>query len=374
MNARDKWMDRNVDQLRVATKPKTTFGGQILSGKSITGNRGFEGRVEKNRPDAYFINSPERYFTTTGLEKGQTLRAVDIMPDSKRADTAVEYFGNMNGGDIKAPYVVSEHEKARRDDVTPISDQLGNAHIRTGHGDYGRDAMHILPNNRTDTDTIGSYLGGATGIVKAVISPLMDVLKPSRKENTIYNMRELGNAKHFNDTVYVNDKSRPRTTMREMTPYNPNPYGNINNQAYHKSGVEMTPHQAYDTHRDTTNVSYMGIGGSGHIMRNQDMTMYGNMRTNADKEQLSSIGQYSRNGVAPRLNVNIGELQSGKSEFDRVNQQGLAPQKMGTFTAIPDQYGYSSASFTNRDNSMAGYFDPYVTSSLKSNPYHLGIN
>ena len=32
---------------------------------------GIHGKIEKNRPDTYYENSSDRWFTTTGIEKAQ---------------------------------------------------------------------------------------------------------------------------------------------------------------------------------------------------------------------------------------------------------------------------------------------------------------
>ena len=49
--------------------------------------------MEKNRPDTYYINSPERYFTTTGQEKAQRAREIHLLKPENRETTTVEYFG-----------------------------------------------------------------------------------------------------------------------------------------------------------------------------------------------------------------------------------------------------------------------------------------
>ena len=47
-------------------------------------NRGIEGKVEKHLPDTFYINNPDRWLTTTGLEKGETQRL-----EQKAADRQV---------------------------------------------------------------------------------------------------------------------------------------------------------------------------------------------------------------------------------------------------------------------------------------------
>ena len=63
MAARDKWTDRNVDQLRVATNPKLTYSLDNHQGPASyyikeSANQQTQGKVEKHLPDTYFINTP----------------------------------------------------------------------------------------------------------------------------------------------------------------------------------------------------------------------------------------------------------------------------------------------------------------------------
>ena len=61
------WQPKTVDQLRVDTNPKNTYRGQVLGAHvGRRGPRGQHGKVEKNRPDTFYIQQPDRWLTTTG--------------------------------------------------------------------------------------------------------------------------------------------------------------------------------------------------------------------------------------------------------------------------------------------------------------------
>ena len=92
MESRDTWMPKTVDQLRAKTNPKMSFGGQML-GAYKPNKSGVHGRVEKNRPDTYFVNSEDRWFTTTGLEKAQRARGTVNLKPEHRAYQTREYYG-----------------------------------------------------------------------------------------------------------------------------------------------------------------------------------------------------------------------------------------------------------------------------------------
>ena len=75
MESREKWIDRGVDELRVKTNPKLTYsldGHQGPAAHYVQNAPTAEtlGRMEKHLPDTFFVNTPDRWFTTPGAVKG----------------------------------------------------------------------------------------------------------------------------------------------------------------------------------------------------------------------------------------------------------------------------------------------------------------
>jgi hypothetical protein len=74
MEARDKWLPKTVDELRVDTNPKLEYEllgheGPADSFIKTAPTTQLLGRVEKQRPDTFFINTQDRWLTTTGSSK-----------------------------------------------------------------------------------------------------------------------------------------------------------------------------------------------------------------------------------------------------------------------------------------------------------------
>jgi hypothetical protein len=93
---RDAWREKTVDELRVATNPKSSgnmildYAGPANSHIKRTAEQGIQ---EKNRVETSFEMNSDRYFTTTGVEKGPTLRAETIERDMARPETSASYAG-----------------------------------------------------------------------------------------------------------------------------------------------------------------------------------------------------------------------------------------------------------------------------------------
>jgi hypothetical protein len=226
-------------------------------------NKNAIGKVEKYKPDTYYESGPERWFTTTGAEKGETLRPVQVMPDVNRPTTSSEYYGpGGNSSANEANYMVGEFEESKRNvlgqfQITPAS---APDKYNPTESDFGSKSYHILQNNRNTTKPQGEY-GPVSGVVNAIISPILDALRPSRKENVIGNIRALGNAgTDVNNGVVFNPADRLRTTIREMTGGKlDNNHLNVERQK--EPGHITANFDKLRVQRDTTTVPYSGGAG-----------------------------------------------------------------------------------------------------------------
>jgi len=264
-----------VDELRTKTNPKVTFGLANHEGPA-QGRfvRGIEGRVEKNRPDTYYINSPDRWFTTGGQEKGQTNRSSQVMQPIK-SNSGREYFGNGNGnqaGGSLAGMAEQNFRKSRRPVLPSFDKYKGAAHNQSYKSggdstkdDYGRGGYKTLPNARTTTQQ-GDQFGIVSGWVHAITAPVMDMLRPSRKENVIGNLRPHGNASGtygVSEARVWNPADRTKTTIKEQTIENIRPNGNPGGTfGVTEGGYLTTEYQPIGNQRDSTSCSYTGDAGA----------------------------------------------------------------------------------------------------------------
>jgi hypothetical protein len=219
MAAREKWLPYTVDELRVKTNPKISFGLQGHEGPAINliKNRGMMGKMEKHLPDTYYNNTPDRWLTTTGIEKAQTARGVEVLQDVSRPFTTREYFGTSGRSEGEAGYTPQNYEQTKREEIKcpMISAPSAVGQNPATTGDYARDSYKFLPTNRTTSCYADTGIVG--GVVKAVVAPLLDILRPTRKENVVGNARPYENVKSYvpANSVY-NPADRTKTTNREM--------------------------------------------------------------------------------------------------------------------------------------------------------------
>lgn len=315
LEARELWMAKTVDDLRVKTNPKLTYNGVILGPKAQNTERGDVGVIEKRRPDTFYENSPDRYFTTTGIEKAPTTRSQQVssvMNEENRNTTSVPYYGNKGDTDGKGTYVPQNFREPHKQNIESTSkhttgiSQIGGV---VSEGDYGIHGFKqsILPNNRSlDTKKSQEY-GGVSTAVKAMFTPLLDMLRPSRKQNVVGNARPQGNVNGVfgNKTGYVlNPADRPKTTIKEMNVHHKDHHF-VGNQSGDTTGYMTANPVVYGQQRDTT--QYCDMGNVGGNASTTGQTMLYNSAYNAnliDKAPLSK-GRAPMGGGPRVLNSNL---------------------------------------------------------------------
>ena len=371
MEARDKWLPKTVDELRVDTNPKLVYELKGLEGPADSFIKAAPttqmlGRVEKQRPDTFFINSQDRWLTTTGSEKGETLRPIQEMGVLRRNDVPVNYMGPAGAIDVKASYAPENYEKSKRQEVI----EGGINHSRAVGKGPSTDADNFLrshtnyENNRSTVKQPETIRSGFSGAIGAVIAPLMDFLKPTRKDETINNVRVYGDMGSAVPKGYVyNPQEGTNTTIKETTLYAPT--FNINNQ---KEGVYVNNYTAPDlTQRDTTSQEYFTAAGGA-------ATGYGDMNYDAAYRQhnndikAQTIYNRPNQGGTQIFNqqMNIHCRDDCDRFSNRVNPAfsriSAMPPSTQTYGAIHAPQYYNECAGCDRIN-------PDILTAFKNNPY-----
>lgn len=253
MEAREKWTDRTVDELRVLTNPKQTFGldGHQGPAQTLVKNLGFEGKFEKHLPDKFFVNTPDRYLTTTGSELGPTLRSEQPDPTVHRATTTKAYTGVAGGGvqqqSKPGMYRLDHRQQFGAVEFTPATSAVP-------HTNSNMESYKLLPTNRSTTQA--ESFGGIQGLVQAITAPLVDLVRPTRKEDLVGLTRLGGLGSSVSNAPISTEVAPP--TVKEGTIYSPYALGQRPFHAITDGGYQVSEHQPIQNQRDTTNTSYMG--------------------------------------------------------------------------------------------------------------------
>ena len=261
LEARHKWQPKTVDQLRTKNNPKMSYKGQVLGAKGIA-ERGKMGAMEKNRPDTFYIQSADRWLTTTGAggEK-QTSRAENILRDVNRTNQVKEHFGG-GAKEGQATYQSGKYQPSTKPVLAPPIKHISNATVKNGwsassSSDYGKSGFKSLANARALTGNNERMGGAFHATLTALAAPITDVLRPTRKQNVIGNARGAGNVKSgvTEKNVIWNPNDRAKTTIKEQTE---NTHSNKPGGWALNSGHTTNPHQPVYGQRDTTTCPFVG--------------------------------------------------------------------------------------------------------------------
>jgi hypothetical protein len=384
MEARDKWLPYTVDQLRVETNPKLEYelinhegpAQSVIKNIGIFGARYapngeglISGNMEKQKPDSFFINSQDRWLTTTGLEKGETQRPQQEMGIIKRNTGLTEYSGPAGTLARQAPIAPENYVPSRKPQLpctdVPISNAIGRGNT-TELGETRLQSFSNYPNHRTTVSQPDTFRSGFRGAIGAVIAPIMDFVRPNRKEETVENMRIYGDLSTGISNGYVrNSHESPMTTMKETTLYAPT--FQMNNQ---KESLYVDNNTALDgTQRETTSVEYFPAPG-GAATGYGDMLYESNYRQQNNEIKSSTIGNRPNQGGTqifnPQMHVSINKLDSDRYD-GRVNPpfsklSGMPPSKetYGAIHSMPQRYN---------ENAGCDRLDGNLLEAFKKNPY-----
>lgn len=366
MMDRKAWMPKTVDELRVVTDPKQSYSllGYEGPANSYIKKRGSLGVQEKNRPDTSFEMKQDRYMTTTGLEKGQTMRSIPVQRNVTRPDTTVSYSGVAAYGNNNY-YVDGEHNEPHKQQLNSYPLTVANA---TGHGsptesDYGIKSKMAYPNNRS-TVMNESYFGAIGGAFGAALSPLLDVVKPTRKENAIGNMRLYENPKYFVNSPYGSNNNTAPTTNREITEKGS---GHLNFHGDVQGAHQVTTHQPITNARQTQG-DFCYVGGSSASAGNLEQRSYEaeyNQRNN-DVKSSTIKGRFVQGNM--KLNTNHINQKSKQQYSELISTRDLMPKGPGQ---IPNaqSMGHINERVPLQENINISRLDGDLMSVLKSNPY-----
>ena len=384
MAQRDAWLPKTVDQLRVDNNPKSS--GRSLLGHEGPANSAIKtiatreqmGVMEKHRPERSFeldqrsMTNPSdndigRLFTTGGIEKGQTMRAVPVERFVSRPETAVEYAGGA-GYQNEASYMPGEYMPSHNQQLGQVQLGAASAHgrSRATEADYGIKSNLAYPNNRS-ANKQDSYFGMVSGGIGAAVAPLLDILRPSKKQNVIGTLRPYQNPGTTVPQSYIfNPADKLATTTRETTE---NSKFHLNVNANQQGGAyKVTDQQAvHTTRQETGDFYYSGNAGAGAGTRQTTSYEAGYNQRNNDVKSSTIDGRLVKGNMS-LLNSDINMRQ--KSRDDQLKNARPLTGNMPYRTPDVNTMGRVAGNERNLySNIQMDRTNPEIMSSLHSNPY-----
>jgi len=278
--AQDFAKSRCVDQLRTKLNPnknaigmvdvqRETYEGRTVDGLK-TGLRGQIGKVNKNRVERSYEQTEDMWFKTTGANLKPTKHGDWNVKETHRQTTSRQQIGTAfasgqlaRTGDPKVKMTSRQQLKGNYLGPGAMDKYgLGNKY------DYGKSKI-LVYNNERDVTSTKVYQGNVTSLIKAIIAPLEDMIKVTKKQHTVDNPRHFGNMRiqiPSKQTVYdPNDVAK--TTIKETTIHE---YilGNL------KGNEKLTIYDPNDVARTTTKETTVHEYLLGNLKGNEKLTVH----------------------------------------------------------------------------------------------------
>jgi hypothetical protein len=268
-NMREYIMPKSVDEIRTKSNPKLSYKGRIITGKSVNDKRKIIGNVSKRRPETFYKSGPERHFTTVGSYTKNKLRPCIVYKDTNRK-VSRSYHGTGQSVNKKSK-MRSKYRKTSKNNYKtngPRNANLSGQWKNEKFSDYGKKGINLGSNER-DVTAVRTHTSNVTSIVKAIVAPLEDVLRTTKKENIIGNIRQTGNFKSKNPsklTVYdPNDIAR--TTIKETNIHD-------TRSGYLKGPNRLTVYDPNNVARTTIRETNQNNKRNGNISAPNKLTIY----------------------------------------------------------------------------------------------------
>lgn len=225
-NTLDFVQPKTVDELRVKTKPKVSYEGVVIPGSGVS-KPGKVGTVAKNQPDRFYVNSPDRLFTTVGATTGPAQRpAIDVKFTNRKTTELKTRIGSAAPAAIGSqPQLKPKFRNSSRVNHGGAGPRNQNAQGQWGisgpnnaiPNDYGRGSFKARPNMRAISGP-KMQVTNLSAPNKSNRAPQNPNIKHTRKNNVVGNNRWAGNFQNTGPTkakVY-DPNDVPRTTIKEQ--------------------------------------------------------------------------------------------------------------------------------------------------------------
>ena len=382
LGMRETWKDKTVDDLRVATNPKASDGrawgheGPAMSRITVPGILGDQ---QKNGPNTTFETGSERWMTTTGSSIAQSNRSLQMDRETARQNqSAFAYEGAASG--YARPAKAGEYMDTKRHELGAIPFGVSTAvgKYNPTASDFEAKSMSAYQNNRS-MDEKETYFGAIGGVIGAVVAPLLDVLKPSRKENTVGNLRPYENAKPTNASKsYLFDPTdQPAHTVRELTEHGTGALFVNRSQIQGGDAYLTTNHDLRPEQRDTTtDFYYAGISSAGvrNLAPRRVDTEYFGQQNNDAKDSIVSKSGFMPSGKMDGYYSSLGTVQPTAKDAFITNQRPLSQTDGPRYMPSADMFGQVQERQPQRLEVNLERTEGDLLSAYRSNPYTQFVN
>ena len=363
----DYVLPKTTDETRVKTNPKISYYGRVNSGQKIA-KPGKIGTVYKNQPDTFYVQQPDRYFTTTGQIIAPEQRPCIVTKYTNRKTTelisrkgsAAPTHGTV--AQVRSKYKVSNKVTYKYDD--PIdSNKAGQWSIldlfsgnnKNINDDYGKKTIKLRNNKKLPSNN-KNFVINYQSQNKSTPARSTQKVKVPKKYGMIKNERETGNFNGSTKGVVYDPNNIARATIKET---------NIDNYYRSNVGVNTKGNVVYDpndiarttikeTNIDNNFRSNVGVNTKGNVVYDPNDTARTTIKeTNIDNYYRSNVGVNTKGNVVFDPN-DIARTTIKETNIDNNFRSNVGVNTKGNVVYDPNHIARTTIKETNIDNKRNG--------------------
>jgi hypothetical protein len=236
--------------------------------------------------------------------------------------------------------------------------------------EYGRGSTRLNSTNRSTAQPTGLLGTAINGAFKAVVAPIIEAIRPSRKENVVGSIRPYGNVQNTVPAgVIYNPADRTPTTIKETTESLLD-FNHLNVAPLTEgTGYLVTEQQDVYTQRETTEPEYFGsLGGATNqgVVSNLAASNQHNNNNKISKEFTPAgnmaMFNYNENINIKRVDKNNTACpwNSGASAGAGLGVMPPSVNQLGKMSKTPQYY---------KESINCERIQPDILDAFKQNPY-----
>jgi hypothetical protein len=383
-DTRDYVLPKTTDESRVKTNPKISYYGRVNSGQKIA-KPGKIGTVYKNQPDTFYVQQPDRYFTTTGqiiapeqrpciVTKYTNRKTTEMM---SRKGSAAPTHGTV--AQVRSKYKVSNKVTYKYDD--PIdSNKAGQWSILdlfTGNSkdrndDYGKKTIKLRNNKKLPSNN-KNFVMNYQSQNKSTPARSTQKVKVPKKYGMIKNERETGNFNGSTKGVVYDPNDIARATIKET---------NIDNYYRSNVGVNTKGNVVYDpndiarttikeTNIDNNFRSNVAVNTKGNVVYDPNDTARTTIKeTNIDNYYRSNVGVNTKGNVVFDPN-DIARTTIKETNIDNNFRSNVGVNTKGNVVYDPNHIARTTIKETNIDNNFRSNVGVNTKGNVVYDPNHI---
>jgi hypothetical protein len=324
--SRNLLREKTVDELRCKNNQKSSemglygYEGPMSNTKA---SRPIVGIEHKQNPEKCFYNDPKNILPSLGYVREMHNRPSHIEKTVHKINNKDEYYGpsqsRYENENIQFDKV-GQYTPSKRIEPTSLPLLSSYSKSRQSNNSYEKINMNSYTNDNKKSVYTENYFGPIKDTIGSMLLPVIDIMKPNRKDSMVNNMKPYLRVQKASTNTYVYDNTLLPVTLRESIE---NSQFEINSTYQKKGRYELSNITLPETIRDTTLTSHTGVANTSSKPRLYDAEYNMNDIVNKDDHISERMipGKTISKGYSTDMDINITNVKTLINDNNGTNDE-----------------------------------------------------